>query len=328
MSTLYDITIIGGGPVGMFAAFYAGMRQASTKIIESLPILGGQPYILYPEKMIYDVGGYASITGAELTDQLIQQMNHFNPTICLEEKVLMIEKEADQFKLTTTKGTHYSKTVIIATGQGSFKPRRLPFNYPEVFEQTNLHYIVRNLEQYRDKKVAICGGGDSAVDWALALEEVASEVSLIHRRNQFRAHEGAVQQLEQSSVQLLTPYIPKQLHSSDNRQIDQLTLSKKRSNDTLTIDIDYLIVNYGFVSAMDEVSDWGIQLDSRGILVDRAMTTTVPGMFAIGDVAHYDEKIKLIAVGFGEAPTAINHAMSYIDPTSHKQPIQSTELYL
>lgn len=325
---IYDITIIGGGPVGMFAAFYAGMRQQKTKIIESLPILGGQPNILYPEKDIYDIAAYPKVKAADLTEQLIEQMQHFEQEVCLGEKVIDITKADDVFELQTTKGTHYSKTVIVTVGQGSFKPRRLPFDYPEAFEETNLDYVVKNLEKYRDKKVVICGGGDSAVDWALALESIASEVYLVHRRNKFRAHESSVEALNNSSINILTPYVPSDLNSKDGQRIDSITLTKPRSDETIDLELDHLIVNYGFVSSLDVIENWGIDTTTMGIKVNQKMETSQPGIFAAGDVAHYDGKIKLIAVGFGEAPMAVNHAVHYIDPSEHAQPIQSTKLDL
>lgn len=323
-----DITIIGGGPVGMFAAFYAGLRQVNTKIIESLPVLGGQPNILYPEKNIYDIAGFPSINGVELTEELKKQMAHFEQDICTDEKVETIVKEDGVFTITTNQSTHYSKTIIIAIGQGSFKPRRLPFEYPQLFEDHNLDYIVKDLSQYKDKKVAVLGGGDSAVDWALALDGLAEEVYLIHRRNKFRALESSVKQLENSDIKIMTPYVPTGFNSEDGKSVNSIELSKPRSDESFTLDIDSIIVNYGFVSSMEHVKDWGIELDQLGIKVDQKMQTNVEGIYAIGDVAQYDGKIKLITVGFGEGPTAVNHAVHYMYPEEHAQPIQSTKLDL
>lgn len=325
---IMDITIIGGGPVGMFAAFYAGMRQVKTKVIESLPVLGGQPNILYPEKAIYDIAGYPRVKGSTLTEALIQQMNHFDHTLCLGEKVLDIDKQDDLFTITTNKGTHYSKTVIVTIGQGSFKPRRLPFEYPRQFEDNNLDYVVDNFEKYRDKKVVILGGGDSAVDWALALEGVAKKVSLVHRRDKFRAHESSVKSLKESSIEILTPFVPVKLISTDEETVQAIQLKKAKSDERQTVDLDYLIVNYGFQSSMEGVENWGVELNRQGIIVNQKMETNVSGLFVAGDSAYYEGKIKLIAVGFGEAPTAVNHAVHYINPDEHTQPIQSTQLNL
>lgn len=325
---IMDITIIGGGPVGMFASFYAGMRQVKTKIIESLPVLGGQPNILYPEKEIYDIAAFPRIKGIDLTQQLIEQMDHFEHQVCLQEKVIHIEKEDGIFTITTSKGVHYSKTVIVTIGQGSFKPRRLPFDYPKEFEQHNLDYVVDDLTKYKDKTVAICGGGDSAVDWALTLKDIAKDVYLIHRRDKFRALEASVLELKNSDVKLMTPYVPTNLFSSNGKQVEAIELMKPRSDETVKLECDHLIVNYGFVSSMENVENWGVELDHRGIIVNHKMETNIEGLFVAGDAAHYDGKIKLIAVGFGEAPTAVNHAVHYINPEENAQPIQSTQLNL
>src|SRR5690625_4862636 len=176
---IFDVTIIGGGPTGMFAAFYAGMRELKTKIIETLPVLGGQIEIMYPEKNIFDIGAFPYITGSELIQQLAKQMEPFETEICLEETVVEIKKEDDFFVLETNEAVHYSKTILITSGQGSFEPRKLTFDYNEDYEDTNLHYYVSNLESYRDKTVVICGGGDSAVDWALTLEDIAKKVYIV-----------------------------------------------------------------------------------------------------------------------------------------------------
>jgi len=327
-SEISDITIIGGGPTGMFAAFYAGMRNATTRIIESLPVLGGQIGVLYPDKKIYDVGGHPGITGRNLVEKLQKQMDYFSPSINLEEKVLSIRKKEDKlFAIKTTKGTHYSKSIVITTGQGSFKPRKLPIDNAEQFEENNLHYIVKDLKQYENKTVVVCGGGDSAVDWALSMEPIAKKVYLIHRRNKFRAHEASLIQLKESSVEVVTPYTPYKLHGDYNR-LHSVTFKKSRSEETLTLNLDHFIVNYGFISSMEEVNDWGLTIGNYGIKVNQKMETNIDGIYAAGDIANFKGKIELIATGFGEGPTAVNHAVSYIYPNEYTQPIQSTKLSL
>lgn len=322
---LYDITIIGGGPAGMFAAFYAGMRNAKTKLIESLPVLGGQVALLYPEKTLYDVGGYAGVTGKELVSQLTAQMEHFEQSVCLEEEVQQIEKLDDfHFRITTSKGVHYSKTIIITTGQGSFQPRKLNLPKAERFEEANLHYIVKNLDQYKDKTIVICGGGDTAVDWALTLESIAKKVYLVHRRDRFRAHEGSVELLKSSSVNMLTPYVPFEINGKD--RLESVTFKETRGDKTQTIELDYFIVNYGFVSSLGPIKDWQLDLDKSDIVVNSKMETSIEGIYAAGDGVTFDGKLKLIATGFGEAPTAVNHAVHSIYPREHTQPIQSTKL--
>lgn len=323
---VYDITIIGGGPVGLFAAFYAGMRNAKTKIIESLPVLGGQVALLYPEKTIYDVGGYAGVTGKELIHQLTAQMQHFDQTICLEEEVRTIKKlDEHLFSLETAKGVHYTKTIIIATGQGSFKPRKLALDNAVNYEENNLHYIVKQINQYKDKTVVICGGGDTAVDWALTLESVAKKVYLVHRRERFRAHEGSVEMLKASSVEILTPYVPYELKGQNNH-LHSVVFKETRGADMINISLDYFIVNYGFVSSLGPIKQWNLDIDRTDIIVNSKMETSMDGIYAVGDSITFDGKIKLIATGFGEAPTAVNHAIHSLHPKEHAQPIQSTKL--
>lgn len=330
-SELYDITIIGGGPVGIYTAFYAGLRQAKVKIIESLEMLGGQPAHLYPEKNIYDIPGYPAITGEALTEALVAQLNLFETHICLGEEALNISQQTDEnvgnfFQIETNKGMHYSRTIIIAAGNGAFKPRRLDLEGAERFEATNLHYFVKNIETFKDKTVAICGGGDSAVDWALTLEPIAQKVYLIHRRPAFRALEHSVAQLELSSVEVLTPYIPHQLIEHDGR-IQQVVLNKPRTDEFHTLDVDHFIVNYGFVSSIGSIKNWGFETQRNMILTSPQCETSVAGIYAVGDITQYDGKVHIIASGFGEAPTAVNRALLHIDPTRKQQHLHSTSLF-
>ncbi len=320
-----DIVIVGAGPAGLFAAFYGGMRQMSVKIIDSMPQLGGQLTALYPEKYIYDVAGFPKVRAQELVDNLVEQMNLFPTEVCLEEKVLNVKKEAERhFKITTDKQVHYSRSVIITAGLGAFEPRRLPLPEASQFEHANLHYFVTDLNQFAGKRVLISGGGDSAVDWALMLEPIAKEVTLVHRRDRFRAHEHSVEQLKKSSVRILTPYEISRLHG--DAEIKQVTLAKAKSDDALTVDVDAVIVNFGFISSLGPIEEWGIEIDRNSIVVNSKMETSIPGIFAAGDITTYPGKVKLIAVGFGEAPTAINNAKVYIDPEARLAPGHSTSM--
>ncbi|PZD94350.1 ferredoxin--NADP(+) reductase [Paenibacillus sambharensis] len=322
-----DIIIIGGGPAGMFAAFYGGMRQASVKIIESMPQLGGQLAALYPEKYIYDVAGFPKVTAQELVNQLHAQMDHFKPEVCLEEKVIdVVKKDERLFEVVTDKTVHMAKAVIITAGVGAFEPRRLELPEAAAFEKTNLYYFVSDLQQFKDQHVLISGGGDSAVDWALMLEPIAASVTLIHRRDKFRAHEHSVENLMNSSVKVVTPTEIIKLEGND--QISQVIIQDVKTKETSTIDVDAVIVNFGFVSSLGPIADWGIEIESGSIVVDSRMETTVPGIFAAGDITTYPGKLKLIAVGFGEAPTAINNAKVYIDPTAKLSPGHSSNMKL
>lgn len=324
---VFDITIIGAGPVGMFAAFYGGMRNAKVKLIDSLPQLGGQVSMLYPEKDIYDIPALPVITGKELTTNLTVQQSRFDQTICLDEEVLNVEKDTKGiFELTTSKGTHYSNAVIIAAGNGAFSPRKLKLDEAEHYERKSLHYYVNNIEQFKNRTVMISGGGDSAVDWALTLEPIAKKVYLVHRRNKFRAHEHSISLLEQSSVEILTPFAPSSL-SGEHQQIKTITLQESRSDNTKEVEVDDLLVNYGFTSSIGPMKHWGFEVTRNEIIVNTKMETTTPGIYAIGDICTYEGKIKLIATGFGEGPTAINNAMSYINPDERVQPMHSTSLF-
>ncbi|WP_226669441.1 ferredoxin--NADP reductase 2 [Metabacillus litoralis] len=323
---IYDITIIGGGPVGLFTAFYGGMRQASVKIIESLPQLGGQLSALYPEKYIYDVAGFPKVRAQELVDNLKEQMNQFTPTISLEQAVEEVEKQADGiFKLTTNSEIHYTKTIIITAGNGAFKPRKLEIEDATKYEKENLHYFVDDLNKFAGKKVALCGGGDSAVDWALMLEPIAESVSLIHRRDKFRAHEHSVELLMNSKVDVVTPFVPTELVGEQS--IQQLVLEEVKGDRKKVLDIDDLIINYGFVSSLGPIKNWGLEIEKNSIVVNSKMETNIEGIYAAGDICTYDGKVNLIASGFGEAPTAVNNAKAYMDPKAKVQPLHSTSLF-
>ena len=322
---VYDVTIIGGGPTGMFAAFYAGMRELKTKIIETLPVLGGQIEIMYPEKNIFDIGAFPYIKGSDLIQQLSKQMDPFETEVCLEENVLKIRKEDDVFILKTDKGTHYSKTILITTGQGSFEPRKLTFDYNESYENTNLHYYVSQLDTYKDKTIVICGGGDSAVDWALTLEDIAKKVYVVHRRDKFRALEAPVTLMKNSSVEIITPYKPEAL-IGDKEKIHEVRFKETRGDETITLPVDHLIVSYGFVSDNRQLEEWGLETEHANVKVSQRMESNIPGIYAAGDVATYDGKVKLIATGFGEAPTAINSIIQYLNPESFIQAPLSADM--
>jgi len=324
-ANMTDIAIIGGGPAGMFAAFYAGMRQASVKVIESMPQLGGQLAALYPEKYIYDVAGFPKVTAQELVDRLKEQMKLFPIDVRLEENVLKLEKKEERlFELTTDKGTHYAKAVIITAGVGAFEPRRLDLPEAAEFEKKNLHYFVSDLNRFAGQDVLVCGGGDSAVDWSLMLEPIARQVTLVHRRDKFRAHEHSVEQLMKSKVNIITPVEIVKLNGAD--RIESVTLKHAKSGETQEVKVDAVIVNYGFVSSLGPIAEWGLEIDGGSIVVDTRMETSIPGIFAAGDITTYPGKLKLIAVGFGEAPTAVNNAKVYIDPNARLSPGHSSNM--
>ena len=323
---IVDILIVGGGPAGMFAAFYAGMRQASAKIIESLPQLGGQLAALYPEKYIYDVAGFPKVTAQQLVNNLKEQLKLFPETqICLEEKVEnVVKKEERLFEVTTNKDVHYAKAVIITAGVGAFEPRRLELPEAAKFEKSNLHYFVPDLNVFKGQRVVLTGGGDSAVDWALMLEPIAEKVTLVHRRDKFRAHEHSVENLMNSRVEVLTFKEITALHGDD--RIEKVTITDNKTGEVLEREVDAVIVNFGFISSLGPIANWGLDIEKGSIRVDTRMETNIPGIFAAGDITTYPGKLKLIAVGFGEAPTAVNNAKVYIDPEAKLSPGHSSNM--
>lgn len=323
---IYDITIIGAGPAGLFAGFYAGMRQAKTKIIDSLPQLGGQLAALYPEKMIYDIPGYQAIKAGDLITNLKGQLATFSHTYALEQEVTGIQRSQEGLiTVTTNRETHYTRSLVLALGNGSFSPRRLKLPEASQYEGHGLEYFVSDLASYVGQQVVIAGGGDSALDWALMLAPVADSVTLVHRRDNFRGHEHTLAQvLAHDKITLQTPYIIDSL--SGQEQLTQVTLTHTKTRESQTLPCDRLLVSYGFTSSLD-FSGWQLEGDRRGITVASDMSTSMPGIYACGDIASYQGKVKLIAAGFGEAPTAVNNALYYLNPDQHLHPGHSTSLF-
>lgn len=325
-NNLYDITIIGGGPAGLFAAFYGGMRNAKVKVIESMPQLGGQLSALYPEKYIYDVAGFPKVRAQELVDNLISQMQMFEQTVVLEQAVQNIEKLEDEtFLIETEEESHYSRTILITAGVGAFQPRRLKIEEAEQYEDTNLHYFVDDINSFKNKNVLICGGGDSAVDWALTLAN-DSNVTLTHRRDKFRAHEYSVSELRASPVDIHSSFEVAELRG-DGEKIKQAVLQEVKGTEQKIVDVDDVIVNYGFISSLGPIKNWGLDVIKNSVMVNSRMETNIPGIYAAGDVTSFDGKVKLIATGFGEVPTAISNMKAYMDPDARLQPKHSTDMF-
>lgn len=323
-----DINVIGGGPTGLFAAFYAGMRGASVRIIDSLPELGGQLMALYPEKYIYDVGGFPQITGKALAENLIEQGTQFDPEIRLEEQVQELVREADGFTLVTDGGRYPSRTVLIAAGKGAFAPRVLECPGYESLLGRGVEYHVKDPSRYRGKRVLIVGGGDSAVDWALALKDEATALTLIHRRQGFRAHAHSMRQLdeavEQGKVQLLTYREVREIHGDDC--VTAATIFDNRTDEDERLEVDAVLSLIGFRPDLGPLAGWGLDLERNTLRVSATMATNLPGVFAAGDIATYEGKLELIATGFAEAAIAVNHAVHHIDPKARVNPGHSTNL--
>jgi thioredoxin reductase len=322
---VYDITIIGGGPSGLFAAFYAGLRGARTKIIDSLPQLGGQLAALYPDKYIYDIPGFPQILAREFVDRQVSQALAFSPAICLDEKVAFLDYREDRlFEIRTEPGNvHLSRTVIVAAGVGAFVPRSLDIPDVERMEGKGLHYFVRDLDTFRGKRVIVVGGGDTALDWALNLQGIASQVTLVHRRDRFRAHEESVRNLFASPSNVLLFHELKALHGDD--RVEAATVFDNRTGIEAILPVDALVSGLGYLANLGPIKNWGLEIAKNSILVDSTMQTNMPGVYAVGDIATYHGKIKLIATATAEAAIAANYAKNYMDPHARVFPGHSSE---
>ncbi|MDO4604189.1 MAG: NAD(P)/FAD-dependent oxidoreductase [Limosilactobacillus ingluviei] len=304
---MYDVTIVGGGPVGMFAAFYCGLHELNAQLIEALPTLGGQPAALYPEKQIWDVAGKAGVTGRQLAADLAAQMAIAPVDTVVGQMVTNVQKDPDGcFTITTDQATYRAKAVLVALGKGAFTPRPLALPGAAELDDQQLSYFVTQKADFAGQDVVVLGGGDSAIDMALMLEPVAKSVKLVHRRDQFRALPKMVSDLQASAVEILTPYLPKAISSQADGKVS-LTLKKMKSGEELTLTPDRVLVNYGFTSNNAALKDWQLDLASEHhlIQVDSTMQTSVAGVYAIGDGVTYPGKVALIANGFGEAPVAV-----------------------
>lgn len=326
MSEMYDITIIGAGPAGLFAGFYAGMRTAKTQIIESLPQVGGQVAALYPEKMIYDVGGYAGVKAAKLAKELEKQARLVDTEIRLNETVIDIKKVDEFYHVQTTVSEYDTKAILLATGNGAFNPRKLAVAGVEDLEDQKIFYHVPDFEHFMDQDVLIAGGGDSAIDIALMLEPVAKSVSLVHRRDQFRGMERSVNQLKASSVNILTPYLIHDIKDvADGLDVELKEIGTEAIKNQHA---DQLIVNYGFTSSNKIIKGWEIDLDQehRMFAVNRFMQTNQKNIYAVGDGVEYPGKLRLIVTAFGEGPVAIDQIMSNLYP-GQRGPVHSTSMF-
>ncbi len=324
---VYDITIIGCGPTGQFAAFYAGLRGARTQVIDSLEEPGGALTAIYPEKYIYDVIGFPKVLAKDFVEQCDIQARRGEPTIRLNEEVLELERREDGLiRLATSRGERWSRTVVVCAGVGAFEPKRLDVPGIRELEGKGVHYFAKRVADFRDKDVVIVGGGDSAVDWAVTLEPVARHVTLIHR-SKFRAHEATVRELEASSVDLRFPGCEvSALHAGDDGRLAAVSFTDGSGGEQ-TVPAQELIVAIGFVADLGPLKTWGFELQRNQIVVDKiSMATNIPGVFAAGDIAVYPAKFKLIATGAAEAVTAVNHAVTYYDPKARLDAGHSTNI--
>jgi thioredoxin reductase len=317
-----DITIIGGGPVGLAAAYYAGHRDGTVRIVESLGQLGGQVAAVYPEKHVYDVAGHPKILGQRLVDLCVEQGLQFGADGHLDEEVADLRRVGmngeEVLVLTTQSGRAFpTRALIVTAGHGAFEPRKLAIDGIDEWEGRGLHYFVRRKDVFRDKACVIVGGGDSALDWTLGLQDTARlPITLVHRRERFRALEASVKQArrleEEGKVRIVAPAEVREIHGDG--PVHAVTLENTSTGDRLDVECDALITLLGFHSHLGSIADWGLELHGkRQILVNpMTMETSLPGVYAAGDVAGYDGKITLISVGFGEAAIAANQAIAKI----------------
>lgn len=313
-----DILIIGAGPTGLFTVFEAGLLKLRCHIIDALPQPGGQLAELYPKKPIFDIPGFPSVDAGVLVDNLMEQIKQFEPGFTLNEIAQTIEKQEDgSFIVTTNKGTqHQAKAIAIAGGLGSFEPRKPELENIEKFEEKGIEYFVRDPELFRDKKIIIAGGGDSALDWSIFLTDVASEVTLIHRRNEFRGALDSVEKLQElkhaGKIKLITPAEVRSLQGKD--RLTSITIEKE--GEFQTLETDYLIPLFGLSPKLGPIADWGLEIEKNAIKVNNALDyqTNVEGIYAIGDINTYPGKLKLILCGFHEATMAVQSIYQRLNP--------------
>lgn len=326
-----DITIIGAGPVGLSVAFWAGMREASSRVVDSLPQIGGQLTALYPEKWIFDVPGHPKILAKDLVEQLRRQaLEQFDVPVHLETTVETIGWEDDLVVLHTSNPDHpvvRSRAVIIAGGHGAFEPKKLPGFDMGPWEGRGAHYLVGSKSEFAGKKVLIIGGGDSACDWVINLLHTAESVALCHRREGFRAHELTVNQVmsaaQDGHVDLHVPFQVRAVIG--NGSIERVRLFHSEDQDReIEIEVDAILLQLGFKTALGPLKDWGLEISKGAIVVDSVMRTNLPGVWACGDITTFDGKLKLIATGFAESAIAVAQAVHHIHPDTKLQPKYST----
>lgn len=315
-----DLLIIGAGPTGLFAAYYAGFRGMSVAVVDSLPELGGQITAMYPEKQILDVAGFPSVKGRELVEGLVEQASKAEPTYLLSRTASSLVQDDDGVSVGLDDGTEVrAKCVLITAGIGKFSPRPLPA--AEGWLGRGVEFFVPSFQPYVGKDVVIVGGGDSAFDWALHLEPVAASVTLVHRRDAFRAHAGTVDAVRASRIEIVTKAEVSAIHGNGTVESVDITVD----GELTTRPAQAIVAALGFIADLGPIQQWGIEVQKRHVLVDPSMRTNLTRVFAAGDITEYPGKVRLIAVGFGEAATAVNNAAVVIDPSAHVFPGHSSE---
>lgn len=317
-----DLLVVGAGPCGLYAAYYAGFRGLSVAVVDALPEAGGQITALYPEKIIFDVAGYPAVRGKDLVENLIRQADPFTPCYLLGEQAVGYELTGDRARITCSSGLAVSARAVVVTGGiGTFTPRLLPGGAD--WEGRGLVYIVPSYAPYADQDVVVVGGGDSALDWALGLEPVARSVTLVHRRDEFRAHAHSVKLLRDSSIRLVTPAQVVGLDGAE--RVGSVSVRDVKTRQVTVLPAQAVVAALGFSADITPLESWGLAVHERHIVVDTRMATNLPRVFAAGDITEYAGKARLISVGFGEAATAVCNAATVIDPAATIFPGHSTE---
>ncbi|WP_406170829.1 NAD(P)/FAD-dependent oxidoreductase [Streptomyces canus] len=317
-----DLLIIGAGPTGLYGAYYAGFRGMSVAVADALPEVGGQITALYPEKLVYDVAGFPAVRGQDLVDRLAEQAGQSNPTYLLGHGVTDLDDAGEHIVATTDAGTRITAgAVLVCGGIGNFVPRELPVGSD--YLGRGLRYFVPRLDELAGQDVVVVGGGDSALDWALSLEPIASSVTVVHRRTRFRAHERTVEQVHASSVRVLTPYEVEKI--SGDGAVSEVVVAGP-DGDRISLPAQSVVAALGFIADLGPIERWGLELRRRRILVDRTMRTSRERVFAAGDIADHDGKVSLISIGFGEAALAVNHIASLLDSARSLTPGHSSDV--
>ena len=321
--TSVDLVIVGAGPVGLFGAYYAGVRTLSTVVLDSLEEPGGQITAMYPEKAIFDVAGFPAIKGRQLVEQLLTQAAPFKPTYLLGHQAVGLERGDGGFAITTASGHRIeTRAIVITGGIGTFTPRPLPTG-GEYLGRGLVHFVP-DPEAYAGQDIVVVGGGDSALDWALMLESIGKSVTIVHRRNEFRGHQHSVELLKTSSVRIITEAQVSAVRGDPD--VTEVDVTVTGQDAPVTLSCDKLIAALGFTANLGPIRDWGIDITANRYLpVDTTMATSMPGVFAAGDIADYHGKVRLIAVGFGEAATAVNNAAVLINPGEQLFPGHSSD---
>ena len=324
---VFDVTLIGAGPSGLFGAFYAGLREMHVKVIDALEEAGGQLTALYPEKFIYDVPGFSKVISIDLVKNLVQQTNMFKPTMALGQRVTTLTKRDDgTFVLGTNHGEHLTRSIVICAGVGAFQPKKMPNPEFGQYEGHGLYYTVKEKMAFRGKNVLIVGGGDSAVDWALNLKDYAKKVTLIHRRDEFRAHGASVTELMSSPVEVKLFHELKTVGGSG--KIENAVIFDNRTKEEVTMPVDGVILTLGYSVDLGAIKTWGLEMvGTRYIKINSKMETNIPGVYAAGDICAEPgiEPMNLIVEGFAQAAKAVNFAYQYLNPGQKAFPGHSSE---